>query len=155
MTNEMPIFNEHNKQEYPPMHTAEHILNATMVKMFNCGRAISAHVERKKSKCDYALQQELTPEQIAAVEEQVNRVISMSLPVTEEIMTIEEAKVKFDTSRLPDGVSNTIRVINIGDYDSCPCLGLHVKNTSEIGKFKIISSGNAPSGFRIRFKLEE
>ena len=148
-------FNEHNKQEYPPMHTAEHLLNATMVKMFNCGRAVSAHVERKKSKCDYALLQELTPEQIAEVEAQVNKVISMSIPVTEEMITIEEAKAKFDTSRLPEGVSDIIRIINIGDYDSCPCLGLHVKNTSEIGKFKIISSGNTPSGFRIRFKLEE
>ncbi|MBQ3575783.1 MAG: hypothetical protein IJA28_00015, partial [Coprobacter sp.] len=132
-------FNEHNKQEYPPMHTAEHILNATMVKMFNCGRAVSAHVERKKSKCDYALPQELTPQQIAEVEGQVNNVISMALPVTEEIITIAEAKKKFDVSRLPEGVSETIRVINIGDYDSCPCLGLHVKNTSEIGRFKIIS----------------
>ena len=155
MTMETPQFNEHNKQEYPPMHTAEHILNATMVKMFNCGRAVSAHVERKKSKCDYALPQELTPQQMAEVENQVNNVISMALPVTEEIITIAEAKEKFDVSRLPEGVSDTIRVINIGDYDSCPCLGLHVKNTSEIGKFKIISSGNCPTGFRIRFKLEE
>ena len=155
MTTETPLLNEHNKQEYPPMHTAEHLLNATMVKMFNCGRAVSAHVERKKSKCDYALLQELTPEQIAEVEAQVNKVISMSLPVTEEMITIEEAKAKFDTSRLPEGVSDIIRIINIGDYDSCPCLGLHVKNTSEIGKFKIISSGNTSSGFRIRFKLEE
>ena len=148
-------FNEHNKQEYPPMHTAEHILNATMVKMFNCGRAVSAHVERKKSKCDYALPQELTPQQIAEVEGQVNNVISMALPVTEEIITIAEAKEKFDVSRLPEGVSETIRVVNIGDYDSCPCLGLHVKNTSEIGRFKIISSGNCQTGFGIRFKLEE
>lgn len=147
-------FNEHNKTEYPPMHTAEHILNATMVKMFNCGRAVSAHVERKKSKCDYALPQELTPQQIEEVEAQVNNVVSMALPVTEEIITIDEAKEKFDVSRLPEGVSETIRVVNIGDYDSCPCLGLHVKNTSEIGKFKIISSGCCPTGFRIRFKLE-
>lgn len=45
--------NQHNKAEYPPMHTAEHILNGTMVKMFGCGRAVSAHVERTKSKLDY------------------------------------------------------------------------------------------------------
>lgn len=148
-------FNEHNKQEYPPMHTAEHILNATMVKMFNCGRAISAHVERKKSKCDYALQHELTPQQIKEVEEQVNKVIESAMPVTEEIITIEEASHRFDLSRLPQDVSSNLRIINIGDYDSCPCLGIHVKNTSEIGKFKIISTGATATGFRIRFKLEE
>jgi hypothetical protein len=50
-----PILNEHNKQEYPPMHTAEHILNQTMVRMFGCPRSRNAHIERKKSKCDYLL----------------------------------------------------------------------------------------------------
>ena len=155
MTTETPQFNEHNKTEYPPMHTAEHILNATLDKIFNCGRAISAHVERKKSKCDYALPNELTAEQITQIEEQVNSVIKQALPVTESLISIEEAKGKFDLTRLPEGVSSTLRVINIGEYDSCPCLGLHVKNSSEIGKFKIISYGPCPTGFRIRFKLED
>lgn len=54
--------NEHNKQEYPPMHTAEHILNQTMVRMFGCPRSKNAHIERKKSKCDYELQEEPTAE---------------------------------------------------------------------------------------------
>ena len=40
-------FNQHNKQEYPPMHTAEHILNGTMVRMFGCGRSFSAHIEKE------------------------------------------------------------------------------------------------------------
>ena len=40
--------NDHNKQEYPPMHTAEHLLNATMVKTFGCPRSRNAHIERKK-----------------------------------------------------------------------------------------------------------
>lgn len=41
--------NEHNKTEYPPMHSAEHILNQTMVRMFGCPRSKNAHIERKKS----------------------------------------------------------------------------------------------------------
>ena len=52
---EEPILNAHNKEEYPPMHTAEHILNGTMVRMFGCTRSRNAHIERKKSKCDYLL----------------------------------------------------------------------------------------------------
>ena len=59
--------NEHNKQEYPPMHTAEHILNQTMVRMFGCPRSKNAHIERKKSKCDYELQEEPTAEMMEAV----------------------------------------------------------------------------------------
>ena len=52
---EEPILNAHNKAEYEPAHTAEHILNRTMVNMFGCPRSRNAHVERKKSKCDYIL----------------------------------------------------------------------------------------------------
>lgn len=40
--------NDHNKQEYPPMHTCEHIVNRTMMNLFSCGRSVSAHIERKK-----------------------------------------------------------------------------------------------------------
>ena len=68
-------FNQHNKQEYPPMHTAEHILNGTMVRMFGCGRSFSAHIERKKSKCDYRLATPLSESQLRGVEDAVNAVI--------------------------------------------------------------------------------
>jgi len=56
--------NGHNKQEYPPMHTAEHILNQTMIRMFGCERSKNTHIERKKSKCDYILSVEPTAEMI-------------------------------------------------------------------------------------------
>ena len=52
---EEPILNSHNKAEYEPAQTAEHILNRTMVSMFGCPRSRNAHIERKKSKCDYML----------------------------------------------------------------------------------------------------
>lgn len=45
---DIPQLNEHNKEEYSPMHTTEHILNQTMIRLFGCGRAVSAHIERKK-----------------------------------------------------------------------------------------------------------
>ena len=64
--------NEHNKQEYPPMHTAEHILNQTMVRMFGCPRSKNAHIERKKSKCDYLLAEEPSAEVMAEVEKKIN-----------------------------------------------------------------------------------
>lgn len=74
--------NDHNKQEYPPMHTAEHLLNATMVKTFGCPRSRNAHIERKKSKCDYILSSCPTAEQIQSIEDRVNEVISQNLPVS-------------------------------------------------------------------------
>ena len=73
-----PILNDHNKREYEPAHTAEHILNQTMVRMFGCERSRNTHVERKKSKLNYELPQCPTPEQIAEVERRVNEVIQSS-----------------------------------------------------------------------------
>ena len=69
---EEPILNEHNKEEYPPMHTAEHILNQTMVRMFGCPRSRNAHIEKKKSKCDYQLAACPTEEQVQEIERRVN-----------------------------------------------------------------------------------
>lgn len=147
--------NEHNKTEYPPMHTTEHIVNQTMIRLFGCGRSISAHIERKKSKLDYRLESCPTPQEIEQLEKKVNEVIASHLPVTTEYITQEEARGRFDLERLPADASETVRVVKVGDYDECLCIGLHVANTSEIGTFKIISQDwdETTKRWRIRFKL--
>lgn len=147
------LLNEHNKQEYPPMHTCEHIVNRTMVNIFGCGRAVSAHIERKKSKLDFALPKAPSVEDIENIEKTVNEVIARHLSVTTEFITQEEAVGRFDLKRLPDNASDTVRIVRVGDYDECLCIGLHVTNTSEIGTFRIISSDYKDGIFRIRFKL--
>ena len=136
-----------------PMHTAEHILNQTMVRLFRCGRAVSAHIERKKSKCDYLLEQKPTAEQIQEIENKVNDIISQNLPVSVEYLMREDAEKMFDLSRLPKDLSQTLRIVDIGDYDACPCIGVHVNNTSEIGRFNIVSSDFFDAILRIRFNL--
>ena len=147
--------NEHNKQEYPPMHTCEHIINQTMIRLFGCGRSVSAHIERKKSKLAYRLTACPTEEQIKNLENTVNQIIMQHLPVTTEFITQEEAKGRFDLKRLPEDASETVRVVKVGDYDECLCIGTHVANTSEIGTFKIISHDwdGENKRWRIRFKL--
>ena len=148
------VLNEHNKQEFPPMHTAEHILNGTMVKMLGCRRADNAHIERKKSKCDYNLPQALTAEQIQAIEKRVNEVIESDKPIMVEYATQEEVKERFDMSRLPDNASETVRIVHIGDYDECLCVGMHVERTSQIGKFRISSTRYKDGVQRIVFRLD-
>lgn len=145
--------NEHNKQEFPPMHTAEHLLNGEMARRFSCGRAFSAHVERKKSKLDYYLPKALTNEEIKDLENYINSIVKEDVAVTEEYITQEEAKNRFDMSRLPEGASETVRVVHVGDYDQCLCAGSHVKSTSEIGEFRISSSRWQDGVQRIVFKL--
>ncbi len=148
------ILNDHNKAEYPPMHSAEHILNQTMVRLFGCKRSISTHIERKKSKCDYFIDQEPTPEQIKEIETKVNDTINQNLPVSISFVDRGEVPEKVDLSKLPDEASNTVRIVSIGDYDVCACIGSHVQNTSEIGTFRIISTDYSDSRLRIRFKLD-
>lgn len=147
--------NNHNKQEHPPMHTTEHIINQAMIRLFACGRSISAHIERKKSKLDYRLTACPTEEEVKKLEEAVNDVIAQHLPVTTEFITQEEVKGRFDLERLPEDASETVRVVKVGDYDECLCIGTHVANTSEIGMFKIISHDwdEDAKRWRMRFKL--
>jgi len=138
----------------PRMHTAEHILNQAMVRMFGCKRAFSSHIEKKRSKCDYKFARALTAEETAELEKKVNEVIKTDLPVAEKFVSREEAAEKLDLGRLPEGTGETLRVILVGDYDACPCIGPHVKSTSEIGVFKIASSSFESGILRIRFKLD-
>ncbi len=150
---DQPLLNAHNKHEFEPAHTAEHILNATMVKMFGCPRSRNAHVERKKSKCDYLLDAEPTSEQVAAIESKVNEVISQHLDVTIDFMPREQAADIVDLSKLPEDASETLRIVRIGDYDACACIGAHVSNTSEVGTFKIISHSYENGVWRLRWKV--
>jgi len=147
--------NEHNKQEYPPAHSAEHILNGTMDKMLHCGRAFSAHVERKKSKLDYYLPQPLTDVQISDIENKVNEIIQKDMPVWVEYASQKEIGRRYDLSRLPENASETVRIVHIGDYDECLCVGRHVEHTAQIGHFRISSTRYQDGVQRIVFRLDE
>ena len=150
---ETPVLNSHNKSEYEPAHSCEHLLNATMVKMFGCPRSRNAHVEKKKSKCDYILDAEPTAEQITQIEAKVNEEIAKNHDVTIDFMNREQAAAIVDLSKLPEDASEILRIVRIGDYDACACIGAHVKNTNEIGRFKIISHSYENGVWRLRWKV--
>jgi len=144
-----------NKEYNPQMHSAEHILNQTMIRMFNCERSFSNHIEKKKSKCDYHFNHALTEDEINEIESRVNRIIEKDMLVIEEFYSREEADNSFNLSKLPEDAGNNVRIIKIGDYDVCPCSGVHISHTKEIGSFKIISTNFNNGILRIRFKLNE
>ena len=139
----------------PRMHSAEHLLNQTMVRMFKCDRCFSAHIEKKKSKCDYHFERPLTEKEMREIEIRVNDVIKNDVPVTQEYIPKEEAKKSFNLERLPGEPDDELRIIRIGDYDVCPCIGPHVNATREIGEFRIISSSFEDGVLRIRYKLSQ
>ena len=146
--------NEHNKQEYEPAHTAEHLLNQTMIRMFGCERSKNAHIERKKSKINYNLDSCPTPEQVTEIERRMNELIAEDLPVTFEFVTRDNIPEGVVLDKLPEDASETLRIVRIGDYDICACIGSHVKSTKEIGTFKITSTSYNEGSFRIVYKVK-
>ena len=146
--------NEAKKDYDAPMHTAEHIINRTMVRLFGTGRSFSNHIERKKSKVDYHFERSLSDSEIDMLEGEVNKIIAMNLEVKESFLSREEAEIKHNTEKLPPEAGDVVRIISVGDYDHCPCIGQHVSNTSEIGGVKMISSDfdTERNVLRIRYK---
>ena len=149
------ILNDHNKDEYPPSHTSEHLLNQTMIRIFGCGRSYNAHVERKKSKMSFHLDQKPTRQEEKEIERTMNDLIQQDLPVTFEYVTRDELPEGVTLDRLPDDASETIRLVRIGDYDVCPCIGKHVRSTGQIGRFEMLGTNwdEHEHSFRVRFKI--
>jgi len=135
------------------MHTAEHVLNQVMVRLLGTGRAFSTHINARKSKCDYRFLRPLSEEEARAVEMAVGEVLALGLPVTEAYLPRKVAEEQFDLFRLPETASDPLRIVRVGGYDACPCIGEHVANTSEIGTFRLTTHSYADGVLRLRFKL--
>lgn len=149
------LLNDHNKEEFPPAHTAEHLLNQVMVRMFGCERSRNAHVERKKSKISYILDHKPDRKEEKEIERMMNELIEQDLPVTYEFVDRDHIPDDVKLDRLPDDASETIRLVRIGDFDVCPCIGKHVRSTSQIGHFEMLGTNwdQSTRSFRIRFKV--
>ena len=153
--NEDYLLNEHNKEEFPPAHTAEHLLNQTMIRLFGCERSYNAHVERKKSKMSFRLDHKPSRQEEREIERRMQALIEEDLPVTYEFVTRETLPEGIRLDRLPDDASETIRLVRIGDYDVCPCIGKHVRSTAQIGRFEMLGTNwdEHERSFRVRFKI--
>lgn len=130
-------------------HTSAHILQATLRKL------LGTHVEQagqlvnaEEMRFDFSHFSALTSEELKAVEDGVNSVIFASLPVTTDEMNIEDAKKQGAMALFSEKYGDVVRVVKVGDYSTELCGGTHVKNTSEIGLFKITSESSVAAGVR-------
>ena len=149
------ILNEHNKEEFPPAHTAEHLLNQVMIRLFGCERSYNAHIERKKSKMSLHLDHKPSRQEERQIEREMQRLIEEDLPVNFEYVSRDEIPEDVRLDRLPDDASDTLRLVRIGDYDVCPCIGKHVRSTAQIGRFEMLGTNweEQERSFRVRFKI--
>ncbi len=146
---------EEREVSFPPAHTAEHLLNQTMIRLFGCERSYNAHIERKKSKMSFHLDRKPSRQDEKLIEQEMNRLIGEDLPVTFEYVTRDNLPEGISLERLPDDASDAIRLVRIGDYDVCPCIGKHVRSTAQIGSFEMLGTNwdEHEHSFRVRFKI--
>ena len=130
-------------------HTATHLLQAALK------RVLGDHVAQKGSnitnermRFDFSHPAPMTPEEIKEVENLVNEQISRNLPVTMEIMNLEDAKKSGATALFGEKYENNVKVYTIGDFSKEVCGGPHVTNTGVLGKFVIKKEQSSSAGVR-------
>lgn len=83
----------------------------------------------------------------------MNELIEADLPVNYELVTRDNVPAGVVLDKLPTDASETLRIVRIGNYDVCACIGKHVTSTREIGLFKITSTNYKEGIFRIVYKV--
>lgn len=148
-------FNTHNKEEFPPAHTAEHLLNQVMIRMFGTERSSNAHIERKKSKMTFILDHKPDRKEEKAIEAEMNRLITEDLPVTYEMVDRNNIPDGVSVDKLPEDASEMLQLVRIGDFDVCLCIGKHVRSTAQIGRFEMLGTNwdEEKHAFCVRFKV--
>ena len=130
-------------------HTAAHLLQAAL------RRVLGTHVEQagqmvndKEVRFDFTHFSALTPEEIAKVEQEVNREIRMGIPVVCTEMPIDQAKKLGAMALFGEKYGDVVRVVSIDDYSKELCGGTHIDNTAKIGLFKIVAESSVAAGVR-------
>lgn len=144
----------HSEEEIK-LHTATHLLHKAL------RMVLGEHVEQRGSnitperlRFDFPNPDKMTPEQIAKVEKIVNEQIEKALPVSFAEMTVDEAKAKGAIGLFESKYGDRVKVYTVGDPEKGTvfsmeiCGGPHVKNTSELGGFKILKEESCGSGMR-------
>ncbi|HLP79586.1 MAG TPA: alanine--tRNA ligase [Acidobacteriota bacterium] len=131
------------------LHTATHLLNEALRKVISKDIVQKgSNITAERLRFDFNLDRKLTPEEVKAVEAEVNRVIQLDLPITIVEMSPEEAKAKGAQSEFGARYPPKVTVYKVGDYSMEICMGPHVKHTKEVGTFTIQKEESSAAGIR-------
>ncbi|MFA5952993.1 MAG: alanine--tRNA ligase [Candidatus Pacearchaeota archaeon] len=140
---------DHSEQT-TKLHTAAHLLLASLKKVLNNSEIIQkgSNITPERLRLDFSFSRKLTEKEIQDVENLVNEQIKNKIPVIREEMSLEQARKSHAEGIFESKYGNKVSVYTIGKFSKEICTGPHVKNTSEIGKFKIIKEESSSSGVR-------
>ena len=130
-------------------HSATHLLDSALKKFLGDSVTQSgSQVTADRLRFDFTSDKPLTAAELLRIEDEVNTKILEALPVKWEEMPIDKAKQMGAVAVFGDKYGETVRVVSMGDYSMELCGGCHVKNTSQIGLFKIVSESGVAAGIR-------
>lgn len=132
------------------LHTASHLLLAAIRKIFNDDsiHQKGSNITPERLRFDFNFPRKLTDQEIKAIEDEVNNNIKKRCEVIREEMPLKEAKKKGISGVFENKYGEIVSVYTIGDCSQEICTGPHVKNTYELGKFKITKEESSSSGVR-------
>ncbi len=137
-------------------HTATHLLHTALRKIL--GDHVTqrgSNITAERMRFDFAHPQPMTKEEISSVEDLINKQISRKLPITVEVMDLEQAKEAGALAFFGEKYEEKVKVYSMGDFSKEVCGGPHVENTGELGHFKIVKEQSSSAGVRrIRAVLE-
>jgi alanyl-tRNA synthetase len=139
---------DHSEQT-TKLHTATHLLNQALRETLKQNvQQKGSNITAERLRFDFNFDRKLTDDELKKIEDIVNQKIKDKLPVKREEMTVEEAKKNGAQAVFTSKYGEKVSVYKIGKYSVEICAGPHVKNTSELGKFKIIKEESVAAGVR-------
>ncbi|MCC7570453.1 alanine--tRNA ligase [Candidatus Micrarchaeota archaeon] len=135
--------------ETKKLHTATHLLNEALRRVLSSDiKQKGSNINSKRLRFDFNFDRKLTEEEIKRIEDEINRIIGLNLPITAQEMPLQKALDSGAQAEFGAKYPDVVTVYYVGDYSKEICMGPHVENTKDLGSFKILKEESSAAGIR-------